>query len=337
MNFVDLFCGGGLGARGAFMAGATPILAIDSWEVACNTYKDNFPSAKVICGDIGKLSPRSLIAKHVHVDLLLASPECTNHSPAKGAAPRCEASKETALHTIRWVKALNPTWIIMENVIQMKPWSRYGELTQELKDLGYSIKEKVLNAVDFGVPQSRKRLFLICHKGLMADFEIPSPSIRHKTARNILDPVDTWKTTKLYASKRAQDTLARAERAIKSLGKMESFLLVYYGSDGAGGWQSLDAPLRTVTTLDRFALVEWQNGEYRMRMLQPSELARAMGLPPKHRFSHGTRRDKVKLCGNGVCAPVLSHVTKQIMQHSNLPISLKTHAPIVSFAVQARP
>ncbi|WP_223201951.1 hypothetical protein, partial [Streptococcus pneumoniae] len=59
--------------------------------------------------------------------------------------------------------------------------------------------------------------------------------------------------TPLFTRDRAKGTLERAERAIKELGPNEPFLLVYYGSDKAGGWQSLDRPLRTVTTLDRFA------------------------------------------------------------------------------------
>ncbi len=54
--------------------------------------------------------------------------------------------------------------------------------------------------------------------------------------------------------------------------------MVYYGSDGAGGYQRLDRPLRTVTTLDRFAYVRPTKFGHEMRMLQPTELAAAMGF-----------------------------------------------------------
>jgi DNA (cytosine-5)-methyltransferase 1 len=57
---------------------------------------------------------------------------------------------------------------------------------------------------------------------------------------------------------RATETLARAKRAMDELGEGVPFLIVYYSTDGGGGWQTLDRPLRTLTTLDRFGLVEWQ-------------------------------------------------------------------------------
>jgi DNA (cytosine-5)-methyltransferase 1 len=94
------------------------------------------------------------------------------------------------------------------------------------------------------------------------------------------------------------------------LGKGHPFLIVYYGSDGAGGWQPLDRPLRTLTTLDRFGLVTWDGREPMLRMLQVDELRRAMGFATDHRFEHGSRRDKIKMIGNGVCPPVMQAVVE---------------------------
>ena len=65
----------------------------------------------------------------------------------------------------------------------------------------------------------------------------------------------------LRSENRAKATIERAERAITALGVRKAFLLVYYGSDAAGGWQRLTAPLRTLTTLDRFAYVK-PDGEW---------------------------------------------------------------------------
>ncbi len=309
--FLDMFCGGGLGARGAVMAGCTPFLAVDSWSTATATYQDNFPGAKIINSRVEQLAPRRLIGKQ-HIDLLLTSPECTSHSPARGAKTGSETSRKTALTALVWAEKIRPRWIILENVPQIRSWRRYPELITGLNDLGYGIKEEIVDASELGVPQSRKRLFITCE----LDNE-PRPLRRYesvqRTARGILDPKGTWDTTPLYSPNRAEGTLKRAEAAIKELGSTESFLLVYYGSDGGGGWQSLDEPLRTITTLDRFALVGKIKGEHRMRMLQPNELARAMGLPSDHKFKHGTRRDKVKLCGNGICAPVMRRVISSLI------------------------
>ena len=132
-------------------------------------------------------------------------------------------------------------------------------------------------------------------------------------ASDIIDWNGGWKTSPLYTPQRAANTLERAERAIEELGHGKDFIIVYYGSDYAGGWQSLDAPLRTITTLDRFALAIFRNGEYRMRMLQPVELLKAMGAEG-HSLNFGNRRDKVKLCGNGVCSTSMEIIFREISQ-----------------------
>jgi site-specific DNA-cytosine methylase len=91
------------------------------------------------------------------------------------------------------------------------------------------------------------------------------------------------------------------------------FLLVYYGTDGGGGWQRLDQPLRTVTTIDRFAYVRpAAGGVHQMRMLQVSELRKAMGFDRSLKLNHGTRRDQIKLLGNAVCPPVMKAIVEKL-------------------------
>jgi len=96
-------------------------------------------------------------------------------------------------------------------------------------------------------------------------------------------------------------------------GGPEPFLIVYYGSDGSGGWQPIDRPLRTLTTLDRFGLVTWNRNTPMLRMLQPPELQRAMGFNGHYVLPFGTRRDRIKLLGNGVCPPVMKAVVQSLL------------------------
>ncbi len=312
-TFVDLFCGGGLGARGAVEAGMMPIVAVDLWDIACKTYKANFPGAVVLNERIEGVDPLEY-CQPGELDLLLASPECTNHSVAKGAAPRDERSKETALHTVDWIAALRPTWFVIENVKEMKAWGRYGELLDLLRALGYKMREEVINAADFGSPQARVRLFLIGGLNIEPPAIVPMSGTIRKTARQILDPDGTWPMSPVFSDTKAAATKERAQDAIKTLGKGAEFLIVYYGSGGRKSWQTLDEPLRTVTTVDRFALVKKQSNVWKMRMLQPPELARAMSLPPAHVLPEGNRRERVKLCGNGVCAVVTERIVRQLRE-----------------------
>ena len=309
----DMFCGGGGSSCGAALAGASVIGGVDAWTLATEVFADNFPQAKVFRGRVEELEPGVILDEVGSIDLLLASPECTNHSCARGARPRLEESRETAFQVVRYARVMRPRWIIIENVIHMRPWSRYQGLLQTLRDEGYRVAEHVLDAADHGVPQRRKRLFLLCDHECEPPSRIPKKRGPKRSAASILDRPETWKCSPLDNGRRAAPTLERAERGFAVLGRDVPFLIVYYGSDGAGGWQPLTVPLRTITTLDRFGLCEPSDDGPTLRMLQVPELARAMGFNEELILKRGTRRDRVMLLGNGVCPPVMEAAVKALV------------------------
>jgi len=312
LRTLDIFCGGGGSSYGARNAGAKIVCGIDLCATATATYAENFPHAVTVSSRLEDVNPKTLRDRIGEIDLLLASPECTNHTCAKGAAPRSESSRATAMQTLRYAREFRPRFVVMENVVNMRPWSRYGELKESLVDLGYNIAEFIIDASDFGVPQSRKRLFIVCDReSQVAAIKRPA-LLKKRTVRSILDKPGQWNMTPLFTAKRAIPTLERAERGFAEIGRDASFLLVYYGTDGSGGWQTLDRPLRTITTVDRFALVEPGPEGHRMRMLQVTELKKAMGFKRDYLMNHGTRRANIKILGNGVCPPVMQAIVEQI-------------------------
>lgn len=312
LKVLDIFSGGGGSSWGARAAGISPVCAIDRCPIATATYKENFPGAEVITSRLEDICPDTLRNRIGEIDILLASPECTSHTCAKGSSPRSEESRATAMQVIRFARASRPRWIVMENVPHMRPWSRYGELKSELMKLGYRLCEQILDASEFGVPQKRRRLFLTADIEQEPKSVIPPANKPVRPASEVLDLEGTWKTTPLKRNGRAKGTLERAARAIRALGKNAKFLIVYYGTDGGGGWQTIDRPLRTVTTVDRFALVTPSELGTRMRMLQVPELKRSMGFDEDYQMNSGTRRDRIRLLGNGVCPPVMKAVLSQL-------------------------
>lgn len=315
---IDLFCGAGGSSWGAKAAGVTIVAGFDCWRLARKAFQDNFPQTRVFGRRLERLSLKS-VAKYVgRIDLILASPECTNHSVAKGKKRGCEISRRTAFQVVRFAKALKPRWVVIENVMNMRRWSNYEKLKSALEGLGYHVTEQVLNATDFGVPQTRERLFLLCDRKLKP---IPTSKLHTKRtlrAREFVNLNGAYRWSPLYAKQRAKATLERAQRAMNAVGDKNPFLLVYYGSDcsGKGGWQRLSVPLRTITTLDRFAVVKRQAGTHYMRMLQVPELQAAMGMQGMQ-FNHGVRRDRIKMIGNAVCPPVMKQVVKALVGSSN--------------------
>jgi DNA (cytosine-5)-methyltransferase 1 len=315
LRCYDLFCGGGGSSRGAAMAGVHVLGGLDRDEFATKTFKLNFPDATVSNENALDVDPAVVHSLTGEVDILLASPECTSHSVAKGNAPRCEASRETAFQVIRFAKVLKPRWIIVENVPRMQLWPRFDEWVSEMQALGYKTNKDVLNAQDYRTPQSRKRLFVICDREATPTFPQRS-SGRKATAKSILtigpSKGKQWPFRHLRKGVHADATLERANRAFEALGHDAEFIMVYYGSDGAGGFQQMERPLRTVTTLDRFAYVRPNNHGHEIRMLQPVELAAAMGFPATHLWPVSSRRDKIRLIGNAVCPPVMAAIIRHL-------------------------
>ena len=312
LRTIDLFCGAGGSSYGARNAGASIVAGFDIWSTAIKAYQANFSEAKTYEGDLRMLIPEKIKREIGDIDLILASPECTNHSLAKGAKERCEESKMTAFQVTRYAKTFKPKWIIIENVVQMQSWSEHQKLLDELWELNYFVKQLRLNSADFGVPQSRKRLFLVCSLAKEMQISVTNKQ-KIKTASSIIDWSDKYEFTPVFKKGRAENTLVRAENAIETLGKKESFIMVYYGT--GDGWQSIEDPLRTITTLDRFALVIPKRKGHQMRMLQPEELKLAMGFGTNYNLNIGvTRREKIKLMGNGVCPPVMTSIIKNLCQ-----------------------
>ena len=185
----------------------------------------------------------------------------------------------------------------------------------------HHVSIQTLDAADFGVPQTRRRLFVICDRRRPPPAVARRPGLPTADAASILDAPGTWAVRPLFSSRRATATLERAQRGIAALGEGVPILIVYYGSDGAGGWQRLDRPLRTLTTLDRFGLVEWHGREPTLRMLQVPELRRAMGFPETFRLDRGTRRDRIKLLGNAVCPPVMQAIVAGLVADRAVTVS----------------
>jgi DNA (cytosine-5)-methyltransferase 1 len=313
---IDLFAGVGGSSCGAKAAGVRVVAAIDAWELAGKAYGDNNPGTRVYTSLCEDVDPASIEKQFGRIELLLASPECTSHTCAKGAAERSETSRSTAFQVVRFAEALTPRWIVIENVVQMRVWAKYRQLIDSLEALGYRCMPQALNSADFGVPQSRRRLFIVCERGEKPPEIRPPDKVAHVPVRDIIDTNGTYRYNPLRAAARAVPTLERADRAIANVGPRNPFLIVYYGSDGSGGWQPVSVPLRTVTTLDRFAYVRHRDGVHEMRMLQVPELQLAMGFPRDYILTRGTRRDRIKLLGNAVCPPVMEHVVRTLITAS---------------------
>lgn len=311
---IDMFCGIGGNSWGAHEAGVEIVAGFDMWELAGKVFKDNFPGAEIYPYRLQDVNLKRIKDKLGKIDLILASPECTSHSVARGNRDPSFESQHLAYQVLRFAKELSPRWIVIENVTHMKQWDGYKKFLKELRKL-YNFNVQSLVASQFGVPQSRRRIYIVCDREQAPPKVVPPAGLEKIKVGQIINMNGRYAYSSLKTEKRAKATLERADRAFAALGRQEPFLLVYYGSDAAGGWQRLSVPLRTITTVDRFALVKpGDNGaEHVMRMLQPQELKVAMGFPDDFKLERGNRREKIHLLGNAVCPPVMEAIIKTVV------------------------
>lgn len=173
---VDCFAGGGGAGEGIRRALGKPVdIAINHSPTAIAMYKANHPETRTYCEDIFTVDPREACAGR-RVGVAWFSPECTNHSRAKGGKPRDEQSRTTGEVVVRWAREVRPRIIICENVKEWEDWGplgpdgrpdreRLGESFRAwcsaITSLGYRMEVKPLVAADYGAPTTRERLFVI--------------------------------------------------------------------------------------------------------------------------------------------------------------------------------
>jgi DNA (cytosine-5)-methyltransferase 1 len=162
LKALSLFSGAGGMDVGAIAAGIDVIAASELDSHACNTYRLNHPNTEVIEGDIDQNFEK--IVRYKNVDLVIGGPPCQGFSVAGKMNPQDPRSK-LIFSFCSVVEALQPKTFVMENVKALATLAKFqevrSEFLQRMKSAGYSVTTNVLNAKDFGVPQSRERVFFI--------------------------------------------------------------------------------------------------------------------------------------------------------------------------------
>lgn len=275
---ADLFCGAGGTSTGLYrachsMGRKVDLLAVNHWKVAIETHSLNHPGARHICARLESIRPEDVI-RSGHLNILVASPECTHHSVARGGRPVSDQLRASAWLLLRWLEALRVENILIENVQEFRNWGplgangrplkkRQGETYQAflgaLRSFGYTVEDRVLNAADYGDPTSRKRLFILARRG-KKPISWPEPSHGdpdlftdrqpYRTAREIID----WgiKGQSIFERKKplAENTMRRIMAGIRKFGG-ESFIVHLRGTNDScinSSARSIDKPAPTLTT-----------------------------------------------------------------------------------------
>lgn len=171
LTLVDLFCGAGGLSKGFEMTGRfTPILGVDIFTSAMQTYKRNNPNTSTILGDIRKVTNEQFraVINDRHVNVVAAGVPCQGFSISNRKRVENDARNFLFLEVIRFVNEFNPDIVVIENVSGMRSLGN-GQFIEAISEAlstsgtlgGYNVNHTFLNAADFGVPQLRQRLFFV--------------------------------------------------------------------------------------------------------------------------------------------------------------------------------
>ena len=187
-RIIDLFCGAGGLSHGFREAGCKIVLGLDNFSDALSTYHRNTPEAEIINGDITKEEIKESLyerVKELGAEIIVGGPPCQGYSHAGWRMtddPRNLLFKEF----VQILEKKGPQLFVMENVegiLTINSGRTYSSIIQCFKEIGYHVVGKTLNAAEYGVPQRRKRVFIIGSRKDIGEDIFPSPYFRLKNDR----------------------------------------------------------------------------------------------------------------------------------------------------------
>ncbi len=213
ITVTDLFCGAGGSSSGAEQVpGVRVRMAANHWRLAVDTHNHNLPHADHDIADISQVDPR----RYPTTDILWASPECTNHSQARGIArtdeqpdlfgerlptEAAERSRATMFDVLRFAERHRYRAIVVENVVDVRDWVMWPAWITGLDNLGYHHQVVYLNSmfaqgIGAPAPQSRDRLYIVAwrHGERTPDLaRWTRPPAWCPGCQQVVRPIQAWK------------------------------------------------------------------------------------------------------------------------------------------------
>lgn len=184
-NSIDLFCGAGGLSLGFKRAGFKTLFAVEFNKIYAQTYRENFPDVNLYCGDIKNISNHEIqkINDIAKIDIIIGGPPCQGFSLAGNIGRQFleDARNHLFLEYFRFVDIIKPRMFVLENVASMVSHHK-GKTIKEIEDkfhsIGYEIQYKILNAVNYNVPQERRRVFIVgTQKGISFNYPLGNSNI----------------------------------------------------------------------------------------------------------------------------------------------------------------
>ncbi len=350
LTMLDLFCGAGGFSIGCSWSGFHPVFGIDYLIPAIQTWNLNHQNSISCLGNICQIDPNDI--KHIltghgikHINLIVGGVPCQGFSLANRKRNDYDQRNYLFLEYMKFVKVFLPDYIILENVAGMRSTAR-GQFEKDIKTcmekLGYTVTAKILNAVEYGVPQYRQRILFVGVKNgnnLSSSYTFPigrflSPDKHRTVAEAISDLPELGNNDKAYEYNLRPQTefqaLMRGEgeiiiekprklfnhvspnHPVETIKKINSTIqgMPMYTRFKQRIRLSFDAP--SPTQLAGGIRPQFQFGHPNQpRGLTIRERARIQSFPDSYKFIGGIVQERI-LTGNAVPPLMIHEITKPI-------------------------
>jgi DNA (cytosine-5)-methyltransferase 1 len=304
---IDLFAGVGGIRLGFEKAGFTTVFAND-FEAKCQpTYDQNFDGAKLFVEDITKLSTNDI----PDADFVLGGFPCQAFSIAghRRGFDDLKGRGNLFFDIARIIKDKQPTGFLLENVKNLKSHdggNTFMVIEATLAELGYHVKSKVLNSMEYGnVPQNRERIYIVGFKdpAKTEAFEFPEPIKLTKKIADILEPEVEEKY--YYNGKPLYEKL---KNDVNEMGQVYQWRRQYVRKNKKGVSPTLTANMGMGG--HNVPIIFDGKG---IRKLTPRECFRIQGFPDDYKLPALADSALYKQAGNSVSVPVLHRIAEQMM------------------------
>lgn len=330
LTAVDLFCGAGGASLGVQKSGFELLAGVDHNPAALETHANNL-DADHIQHDIRHVRPD--ILPPLKIDYVHGSTACQGYSPANTDRRLDDPRNQLVYAFIRWIDEIRPRAFTLENVAGMGTIEEgyLQNLAAEFKSLGYKVSYELLNAADYGVPQTRKRLFFVAIRNdqTMPTFGNWFPAPTHSESGG--HGTEQWRPASVAlekplvghkgggtgspASWRPPEEPSHTVTGAGNHVAMTDQINENHQKEGRRPLQSLDEPSNVIRTGTAPALVQTDGGlksDYdEIRRLSARELARLQSFPDTFEFV-GNRTQTHKQIGNAVPPKLMESVAGHV-------------------------